>query len=139
MAVVSSALRPFHRSRLWVGLWIAAIVVVIAVCLGPPPEFPELPSNSDKAEHFITFALLCWGAVQLFATRRALVFAAFGLVLLGIGIEIAQGALTTNRSADPYDALADTLGILAGLCLAWTPLRYVMLRIDQRLFGRRRR
>lgn len=95
MAVVSSALRPFHRPRLWVGLWIAAIVVVIAVCLGPPPEFPELPSNSDKAEHFLTFALLCWGAVQLFATRRALVFTAFGLVLLGIGIEIAQGALTT--------------------------------------------
>ncbi|KTF32596.1 membrane protein [Xanthomonas vesicatoria] len=130
-------MRPFHRPRLWVGLWIAAIVVVIAVCLGPPPEIPELPDNSDKGEHFLTFALLCWGAVQLFATRRAQLVAAIGLVALGIGIEIAQGALTTNRSADPYDALADTLGILAGLCLAWTPLRFVMLRIDQRLFARR--
>ncbi|MDV2451028.1 VanZ family protein [Xanthomonas hortorum] len=137
MAAVTSALRPFHRPWLWVGLWVAAIFVVIAVCLGPPPEFPELPSNSDKAEHFLTFALLCWGAVQLFATRRALLFAAFGLVLLGIGIEIAQGALTTNRSADPYDALADTLGILAGLCLAWTRLRLVMLRVDHRVFGSR--
>ncbi|PKV13173.1 VanZ family protein [Xanthomonas prunicola] len=137
MAAVTQTLRPFHRPRLWVGLWIAAIVVVIAVCLGPPPEIPELPDNSDKAEHFLTFALLCWGAVQLFATRRAQVVAAIGLVALGIGIEIAQGALTTNRSADPYDALADTLGIAAGLCLAWTPLRFVMLRIDQRLFARR--
>lgn len=137
MAAVTSALRPFYRPWLWVGLWVAAIFVVIAVCLGPPPEFPELPSNSDKAEHFLTFALLCWGAVQLFATRRALLYAAFGLVLLGIGIEIAQGALTTNRSADPYDALADTLGILAGLCLAWTRLRLVMLRVDQRVFGSR--
>ncbi|APP76523.1 VanZ family protein [Xanthomonas vesicatoria] len=137
MAAVTQALRPFHRPRLWVGLWIAAIVVVIAVCLGPPPEIPELPDNSDKGEHFLTFALLCWGAVQLFATRRAQLVAAIGLVALGIGIEIAQGALTTNRSADPYDALADTLGILAGLCLAWTPLRFVMLRIDQRLFARR--
>ena len=134
---MTQALRPFRRPALWVGLWVLAILVVIDVCLGPPPEFPELPSNSDKAEHFLTFALLCWGAVQLFATRRALVFAALGLVLLGIGIEIAQGALTTNRSADPYDALADTLGILAGLCLAWTPLRLVMLRIDQRVFGSR--
>ncbi|MEA9588800.1 VanZ family protein [Xanthomonas sp. WHRI 10064A] len=137
MAAVTQTLRPFHRPRLWVALWIAAIVVVIAVCLGPPPEIPELPDNSDKAEHFLTFALLCWGAVQLFATRRAQVVAAIGLVALGIGIEIAQGALTTNRSADPYDALADTLGIVAGLCLAWTPLRFVMLRIDQRLFARR--
>ncbi len=134
---MTAALRPFHRPSVWVGLWIAAIVVLIAVCLGPPPEFPELPSNSDKAEHFLSFALLSWGAVQLFATRRALLLAAFGLVLLGIGIEIAQGALTTNRSADPYDALADTLGILAGLCLAWTPLRLVMLRMDKRLFGSR--
>ncbi|WP_349656990.1 VanZ family protein [Xanthomonas sp. 10-10] len=137
MAAVTQTLRPFHRPRLWVGLWIAAIVVVIAVCLGPPPEIPELPDNSDKAEHFLTFALLCWGAVQLFATHRAQAVAAIGLVALGIGIEIAQGALTTNRSADPYDALADTLGIVAGLCLAWTPLRFVMLRIDQRLFARR--
>ncbi|UXA51929.1 VanZ family protein [Xanthomonas prunicola] len=137
MAAVTQTLRPFHRPRLWVGLWIAAIVVVIAVCLGPPPEIPELPDDSDKAEHFLTFALLCWGAVQLFATRRAQVVAAICLVALGIGIEIAQGALTTNRSADPYDALADTLGIAAGLCLAWTPLRFVMLRIDQRLFARR--
>ncbi|MCS3810628.1 VanZ family protein [Xanthomonas sp. 4461] len=137
MAAVTQTLRPFHRPRLWVGLWIAAIVAVIAVCLGPPPEIPELPDNSDKAEHFLTFALLCWGAVQLFATRRAQAVAAIGLVALGIGIEIAQGALTTNRSADPYDALADTLGIVAGLCLAWTPLRFVMLRIDQRLFARR--
>ncbi|MDX6082788.1 VanZ family protein [Xanthomonas campestris pv. incanae] len=137
MAAMTQALRPFRRPALWVGLWVLAILVVIGVCLGPPPEFPELPSNSDKAEHFLTFALLCWGAVQLFATRRALVFATLGLVLLGIGIEIAQGALTTNRSADPYDALADTLGILAGLCLAWTPLRLVMLRIDQRVFGSR--
>ncbi|WP_372391899.1 VanZ family protein [Xanthomonas sp. NCPPB 3582] len=137
MAAVRAALRPFHRPALWVGLWIAAIGVLIAVCLGPPPEFPELPSNSDKAEHFLSFALLSWGAVQLFATGRALLLAAFGLLLLGVGIEIAQGALTTNRSADPYDALADTLGILAGLCLAWTPLRWVMLRVDQRLFGAR--
>ncbi|KLD70304.1 VanZ family protein [Xanthomonas pisi] len=137
MAAVTQTLRPFHRPRVWVGLWIAAIVVVIAVCLGPPPEIPELPDNSDKAEHFLTFALLCWGAVQLFATRRAQIAAAIGLVALGIGIEIAQGALTTNRSADPYDALADTLGIAAGLCLAWTPLRFVMLRIDQHLFARR--
>lgn len=134
---MTAALRPFHRPSVWVGLWIAAIVALIAVCLGPPPEFPELPSNSDKAEHFLSFALLSWGAVQLFATRRALLLAAFGLVLLGIGIEIAQDALTTNRSADPYDALADTLGILAGLCLAWTPLRLVMLRMDKRLFGSR--
>ncbi|WOB27160.1 MULTISPECIES: VanZ family protein [Xanthomonas] len=137
MAAVTRALRPFHRPLLWVGLWIAAIVVVIAVCLGPPPVIPELPDNSDKGEHFLTFALLCWGAVQLFATRRAQLVAAIGLVGLGIGIEIAQGALTTNRSADPYDALADTLGIVAGLCLTWTPLRFVMLRIDQRLFARR--
>ncbi|HEY0333381.1 MAG TPA: VanZ family protein, partial [Stenotrophomonas sp.] len=100
---------------MWCVLWMLAIVAVIVVCLGPPPPLPELPSNSDKAEHFLTYVLLAFGAVQLFATRRALWRAGIGLVLLGIGIEFAQDALTVDRSADPFDALANTLGVLAGL------------------------
>jgi len=111
------------------------IVAVIAVCLGPPPQIPELPSNSDKAEHFLTYVLLAFGAVQLFATRRALAWAGLGLVLLGVGIEVAQGLLTVDRSADPFDALANTLGVLAGLLSARTRAREFALRLDRRLFG----
>lgn len=129
------ALRPFRRPGVWVGLWGLMILAVIVVCLGPPPRIPELPSNSDKAEHFLTYVFLAFGAVQLFATRRALTSAGVGLVLLGIGIEVAQGLFTVDRSADPFDALANTLGVLAGLLLVRTRAREWALRLDRRLFG----
>jgi len=118
-------------------LWCAAIVAVIVVCLGPPPQLPELPNNSDKAEHFLTYVLLAFGAVQLFATRRALWLAGLGLVGLGVGIEFAQGAFTVDRSADPFDALANTLGVLAGMSFARTRVREWLLRLDHKLFAAR--
>lgn len=133
-----SALRAFHRPAPWLGLWLLAIAAVIAVCLGPPPRIPDLPSGSDKVEHFLAYFLLAWGAVQLFARPRALWLAAIGLVALGIGIEFAQGALTTDRMADPRDALANSVGVAAGMALLPTPLRNCMLWLDRRLFGRRR-
>lgn len=120
------------------GLWGVMILAVIVVCLGPPPQIPELPSNSDKAEHFLTYVCLAFGAVQLFATRKALACAGLGLVLLGVGIEIAQGLFTVDRSADPFDALANTLGVLAGLLWVRTRAREFALRLDRRLFGARR-
>jgi len=129
------ALRAFRQPWQWVGLWAALIVAVIVVCLGPPPRIPDLPDNSDKAEHFLTYVMLAFGAVQLFATRRALVWAGLGLVLLGVGIEVAQGALTVDRSADPLDALANTLGVGVGLLLGRGRAREWVLRVDGWLFG----
>ena len=126
------ALRAFKRPALWVGVWVAMMLVVVAVCLGPPPRIPDLPENGDKAEHFLTYVVLSMAAVQLFATRRALAWAGLGLVMLGIAIEFAQGAFTVDRSADPFDALANTLGVLAGLATAWLPMREWLVKLDRR-------
>ena len=87
-------MKPFKRPKLWLGLWALAIAVVIAVCLMPPPPLPPLPDNSDKVEHLLAYFVLAACAVQLFSGRRALAFAALGLVVLGIGIEIAQGPVS---------------------------------------------
>ncbi len=99
----------------------------------PPPALPPLPDNSDKIEHFASYFLLAFGAVQLFAGRRALLAAALGLVVLGIGIEFAQGALTSDRSADPYDALANTVGVVLGMAMLLTRWRDLLLRVEKRL------
>ena len=136
MAAVTAdaALKPLRRPRLWLGLWGLAIAVVIAVCLMPPPPLPPLPDNSDKLEHLLAYFLLAAGAVQLFATRRALLWTALGLVALGIGIELAQGLLTATRAADPIDALANTVGVTLGLGVRWTPWRDLLLRWERRLW-----
>jgi VanZ family protein len=132
MASVSAALKPLRRPRLWLGLWIAAIVALIVVCLIPLDSLPPLPDNSDKLEHLFGYSALSAAAVQLFGSRRALSLAALGLVALGIGVEIAQG-FTAYRSSDPADALANTLGVLLGMATALTPWRDLLLRVEKKL------
>lgn len=128
---MSAALKPLRRPRLWLGLWIAAIVALIVVCLIPLNSLPPLPENSDKVEHLLGYFALSAAAVQLFGSRRALLVATVGLVALGIGVEIAQG-FTAYRSSDPVDALANTLGVLLGMATALTPWRDLLLRIEKR-------
>lgn len=124
------SLKPFRRPRLWTGLWILAIAALVVVSLVPAPDLPNVPPGSDKIEHFLAYCLLAVGAVQLYARRPAWIGAGLGLVLLGIGLEYAQGALTTTRMMDRWDALANTLGVIAGLATMLTPWRDALLRFD---------
>ncbi|WP_241685805.1 VanZ family protein [Luteimonas sp. YGD11-2] len=122
-------LKPFRRPWLWAGLWIAAIATVLVASLSPAPPLPPV-DNSDKLGHFLAYAVLAIGAVQLYARWASLLGAGIGLVLLGIGIEYAQGTLTATRMGDPADALANTLGVIAGLATRLTPWRDALLRFD---------
>lgn len=124
-----SVLKPFRRPRLWLGLWAAALLAVIVVCLVPPPPL-QLPQHSDKLEHLLAYAILAAGAVQLFPRGRGLWMAGGGLVLMGVLLEFAQGALTSTRMADPADALANTVGVVLGLSTALTPWRDALLKVE---------
>lgn len=127
----SGALKPLRRPQLWLGLWWLAIVLGIAISLVPPPAV-DAPRGSDKLVHFLCYGALALGAVQLFATRAALLRASVGLVALGIALELAQEAFTHTRMLDPRDAAANTLGVLLGMLAARTPLRDVLLKFDTR-------
>ena len=52
------------------------------------------------------------------------------LVFLGIGLEWLQAAMHVGRTADRMDALANTLGVLAGFTTGFMPSRDLLLRID---------
>ncbi|WP_045765407.1 membrane protein [Xanthomonas albilineans] len=136
MALVKGALRPFRWPWLWLGLWWLAIVVLIYLCMIPqPPQLLDMPEG-DKVEHFLAYLLLAAGAVQLYAGPRAWTWAALGLLALGVGIEFAQGAWTSTRSADPFDALADALGVVAGMATVATPLRDVLWHLERGVWRR---
>lgn len=126
-----SALKPFRRPRLWTGLWCLGIALLVVASLLPAPALPQ-PPGSDKLHHFVAYALLAAWAVQLYARWPSLLGAGLGLVLLGIGLEHAQGVFTDTRASDARDALANTLGVIAGLMLRLTPWRDVLLRFDTR-------
>ena len=100
---IGRSLKPFRRPWLWAALWALGIAAVVVASMLPAPDLPDL-HVSDKSEHFTAYALL------------------------GIGLEFAQGALTTTRTMDAADALANSLGVLAGLATSLTPWRDALLR-----------
>lgn len=129
---IGRSLKPFRRPWLWAGLWCLGIAATVVLSLMPVPDIGQLPSGGDKFEHFLTYALLAAGAVQLYRRWTSLLSVGVALVLLGVGLEYAQGALTDYRTMDRADALANTLGVIAGLGLQLTPWRDLLLRLDSR-------
>ncbi len=128
-------MRPFVRPRIWLGLWLIGWVLCVVLSLiHPVPLGVEVP-DGDKIEHFLAYGTLSAWAMNLYTSRPSRLLAALSLVALGIAMELAQGAFTTDRMMDWHDALANALGVAAGQALVATPARDWLQRIDRRLFG----
>ncbi len=126
-------LRDFRHPALWLGIWLLLVGAVAATSLMSAGDLPPPPFDGvDKVEHFLAYLVLSAWAVMLFAQRRAQAVAAAALIGLGVGLEFAQGAFTATRQADSADALANALGVLAGLMLAPTPLARALQWLDGR-------
>ena len=110
-------------------LWAAAIFAVSA-----QPTVPRLPSllDWDKLQHSAAYAvggLLIARALGP-GRRGALLAVALGS-LHGVTDEIHQH-FVPNRSPDPLDWIADTLGVLAGVGLWHLYLRHTERRANRR-------
>ncbi len=106
----------------------AAIVYTISlavVSMMPTPEIPGAPDYSDKIFHFcayIGFTGLWFLFFYLFGIKnkrlRSVVLITIFIALFnGTIIEVMQGCLTTYRSADPKDMIANSAGILTCVLL----------------------
>ncbi|UNK51140.1 VanZ family protein [Lysobacter sp. S4-A87] len=119
----TSLLRDLRWPWLWLSVWLLMIAAVAVTSLLAASDLPPPPFDGvDKLEHFLAYLVLSGFAVMLFERRRPQALAAAGLIALGVGLEVAQGALTASRHADSADALANSLGVLAGLMLVATPV-----------------
>lgn len=128
------SLRAFSRPGLWLGAWVFGWALCIVLSLVPAIGLPG-PANADKIGHFLAYFTLTAWAVCIFRRRRAHLLAALSLVALGVAMEFAQAQLTKVRLGDVRDALANTLGVAAGLSLTFTPLARALEWLDARLFG----
>ena len=124
------SLKPFRRPMLWASAWMLMVAAVVAGSLLPPGDLPSTPMRNDKLMHFFGYFVLMAAAVQLYARRASWVAMALFLALLGIGLEWLQAEMHVGRMAERADALANTLGVLAGFTTGFTPLRNLLLRID---------
>jgi VanZ family protein len=99
--------------RLWWILGFVFVGIVVVVCLLPGDKLPGTPLG-DKLNHFVAhFLLAAWFAGLTQRRRWWAIFA--GLLLLGVGIEIAQGLMHEGRDSDLRDVVANSVGAAAGL------------------------
>ncbi len=95
---------------------------ILAACSIPVKDLPSIDIVSfDKFAHFIVFAgfgLLWMHALRDKPGRQNLLVLAFGLAY-AVLTEIYQGMLPFDRTPDPKDALANTLGLLTAMLVYW--------------------
>jgi VanZ family protein len=125
---------PLRWRDVWLAIgWLLLAMVVIA-SLAPLADARAPFRHYDKLQHAAAYTLLMSWFGSIGARRRPAI--AVGLLLLGIAVELGQGA-TGWRRADAWDVAADSVGILLGwvLALHHAPLAF---RAVERLLGARR-
>lgn len=126
-----AGVKAFRRPRLWLAVWVALVLWVVVVSLATLPAAPDVPGQ-DKTMHVVTYLGLAVVTVQVFRRWRVMLAAAGFLLLLGAGLEVAQGTLTTARVMDARDLLANCLGVALGTGTGLLPGRDLLLRLESR-------
>ena len=109
--------------------WIAAVATVTTLSLLPATA-PPGDYGFDKMAHAAGYGLLALLAHLAFEGRSAARAAALAMIPLGCLIEVAQ-AFVPLRYGDPWDALANSVGALAGLALG-ARARWIAHRLSRR-------
>ncbi|MEO5596277.1 MAG: VanZ family protein [Lysobacteraceae bacterium] len=128
---VMASMRALRWPRGWLALWAVMLLLVVVLSLVIVPPLPEV-THGDKYGHALAYASLAAMAVQLFSGRPTLIRIGLLLIAYGVAMEFLQG-FTPNRTPDPLDALANSVGVLIGMSVAFTPLRNTLVWIEQRL------
>ncbi len=95
--------------------FVVGLLIIIVFSLLPREYTPEM-GGSDKLYHLMAYAALVLVGGIGFKGLRPLLLVALGLLILGVGLELAQ-AIVPGRYASGHDALANMAGIILG-CLA---------------------
>ncbi len=117
--------------KLWFGLAFIGLLALGVVSLIPAPDL----GGNDKIGHFIAYAMLSAWFSLLVEQRRTLWRILLGLIVYGLLLEFLQG-LTSYRSGDLADAVANSLGVMTGLGFYFSPLRRVLRKVDRWLLAR---
>ncbi len=99
--------------KYWVFLSIAILIAITFLSLWPLQELPSVP-GTDKTHHFIAYAALMFPV----ALRQAKFWKGYGVMIVGYSgvIELVQPFV--NRYGEWLDMLANTCGVVIGICIA---------------------
>lgn len=107
--------------------------LLLAVCLINLNDFPKVAvEKGDKIFHFLAylvFTFLWYNTFsKLFSAKfwKVIFITIVFSIAFGIIIELLQGSLTTFRTADYHDVIANSLGVMmAGILIVSTRKRQV--------------
>jgi glycopeptide antibiotics resistance protein len=117
------------------GLWFTfAYTFALGVGVLSLIPVPDI-GDSDKLAHFLTYATLSASFSLIVERQKSLWLVLFGLIAYGLLLEFLQG-LTGYRMEDMADALANSLGVITGLCFYFSPLHGILRRRERWLVSR---
>ena len=122
--------RTLHFYQLWLVIGALLASAILILCLIPPSNKISSIEGLDKVEHALAFlALTAWFAALI--ERPGYWALSIMLLGLGVGIEIAQYLMALGRSAEIFDVIADTVGIILGVILSLSIHESWLQRIER--------
>jgi VanZ family protein len=104
------------HARIWLIIGWLLIALIVAGSL--IPHVPTLGLEvSDKFQHFGGYFLLMFWFSGLYERKQHWLLAV-GFFLMGVALELLQGAFTDTRDMDVRDALANGAGVATAFVLA---------------------
>ncbi len=110
-----------ERNALIIAIAVTVVIAVLSLSAVPKLNLELGIKSGDKYLHFIAYFVL--SSFWYFALKDKIsekvfkIFVPLGLIVYGIILEGLQSGLTTYRTGDVYDAIANTAGVLAALIL----------------------
>jgi VanZ family protein len=120
-----------HRHFWLAGGWLL-VGLVVYLSLTPHPPKPFSFPDADKLEHGIAYGSLALWFCQIYLSTRSRVFVLAALIGLGIGLEFVQG-WTGYRHFDVWDMVANSIGVMLGFLMVFTPFGRLFILIEAAL------
>lgn len=112
-------------------------ILILVLCLMPGRDLPSVTIfEFDKIVHFGIYVVLAFAMYYgwekqnsfLFLHRNTLIKILIITSIYGFAVEVMQELFTTDRQFDIFDALANSIGAVAG-CLFFS--RYIKPKLSQ--------
>lgn len=126
------AINPDLRYRkLWllIGYLLIALVIFLSLTSSPVEIDTDLPYQ-DKLFHALAYFTLTFWFMQIYHFKHHVLRWVIFFLCLGLLLEYLQG-FNPRRYSEVADIMANTLGVMLGVGLSMTPLRYILLKFER--------